>query len=114
MSAVRQSRHTWASAIQNRRSRERSEGRLIVRSEYSQLLTECHILERDRAVSCGDQREGSKEDDKPRQHGLSCCLRTRWRRLERCVSRRVPLSFGVIFDRHGVRAVGNRGPHPSG
>jgi hypothetical protein len=39
--------------------------------EYSQLLTECHILERDRAVSGADQCDRTNEDHKPRQHGLS-------------------------------------------
>jgi hypothetical protein len=40
--------------------------------EHCQLLTECQILERDRSVSTGNQREGSQHDDERGQHELSC------------------------------------------
>jgi hypothetical protein len=40
--------------------------------ENRQLVTQCHVLERDGSVSTTEQPERSKQHDKRGQHALSC------------------------------------------
>jgi hypothetical protein len=56
-----------------KQSISRTESRTLDRAlEHRQLLTEGHVLKRDRAVSTADQREGTEHDEKRGQHERSC------------------------------------------
>src|SRR6266851_1505616 len=56
-----------------KQSISRTERRTLDRAlEHRQLLTEGHVLKRDRAVAAADQREGTEQDEKRGQHERSC------------------------------------------
>ena len=62
ISAVRQSSHAWLSSSQNSRSRRWMGGRGRA-LEHRQLLTECQVLKRDRAMSAADQRQRPEQKE---------------------------------------------------